>query len=178
MKKQLIILALSTSFLLANSNDIDLLKEVTNSKISGTQYELNSLTMSKVDGGYWTPVRHNDFTQIYNRLTAINQLNKSSQRKQSYKPQDRFGGSISSSTSSNSYRNNKSIADILHYEQMYNGNRPKIVSVTDLDNYTRNFNSMNIYEQMRLDKLFNGPKFIPVPGKNYMIKNPNYHGRF
>jgi|GEM_PF-2994892 len=52
MKKQLIILALSTSFLLANSNDIDLLKEVTNSKISGTQYELNSLTMSKVDGGY------------------------------------------------------------------------------------------------------------------------------
>jgi len=168
MKKQLIILALSTSFLLANSNNIDLLKEVTNSKISGKQYELNSLTMSKVDGGYYRPVHHNDFTHIYNRLTAINQLNKSLGKRKGYKPQNRFSSSNSSTTPF--YKNNKSFANI--------SNRSKIVRVSDLDNYTRNFHSMNIYEQMRLDKLFNGPRLIPVPSKNYMIKNPNYHGRF
>jgi len=165
MKKYLISLILGTSLLLAN--DIDLLKEVTNSKISGKQYELNNLAMSKVDGGYYRPVHHNDFTHIYNSLTAINQLNKSLGRGQSYKLQNRLGGS---SASTPSYRNNKSFTNI--------GNGSKAVRVSDLNNYTRNFNSMNIYEQMRLDNLFNGPRFISVPGKNYMIKNPNYHGRF
>jgi|GEM_PF-3458984 len=168
MKKYLVSLILGISFLLANSNDLDLLKEVTNSKISGKQYELNNLAMLKVDGGYYRPVHHNDFTHIYNRLTAINQLNKSLGKRKGYKPQNRFSSSNSSITSF--YKNNKSFASI--------SNRSKVVRVSDLNNYTRNFNSMNIYEQMRLDNLFNGPRFISVPGKNYIIKNPNYHGRF
>lgn len=52
MKKQLLILTLGASFLLANSNDTDLLSQVTKNSVNGAQYELNNQDMEKVDGGY------------------------------------------------------------------------------------------------------------------------------
>ncbi len=52
MKKQLLILTLGASILLANSNDTDLLSQVTKNSVKGAQYELNNQDMKKVDGGY------------------------------------------------------------------------------------------------------------------------------
>lgn len=52
MKKQLLILTLGASILLANSNDTDLLSQVTKNSVKGAQYELNNQDMEKVDGGY------------------------------------------------------------------------------------------------------------------------------
>ena len=66
MKKQLLILTIGASFLLANSNETDLLSQVTNNTLSGSQYELNNSEMEKVDGGnyasFGSPV-----PQVFNR---------------------------------------------------------------------------------------------------------------
>lgn len=65
MKKQLLILTLGASFLLANSNETDLLSQVTKNSINGSQYELSNQDMEKVDGGYTSfgsPV-----PQVFNR---------------------------------------------------------------------------------------------------------------
>ena len=52
MKKQLLILTIGASFLLANSNETDLLCQVTKNSINGSQYEFSNQDMEKVDGGY------------------------------------------------------------------------------------------------------------------------------
>lgn len=65
MKKQLLILTIGASFLLANSNETDLLSQVTKNSINGSQYELSNQDMEKVDGGYTSfgsPV-----PQVFNR---------------------------------------------------------------------------------------------------------------
>ena len=65
MKKQMLILTIGASFLLANSNDTDLLSQVTKNSVNGAQYELNNQDMEKVDGGYTSfgpPV-----PQVFNR---------------------------------------------------------------------------------------------------------------
>ena len=65
MKKQMLILTIGASFLLANSNETDLLSQVTKNSINGSQYELSNQDMEKVDGGYTSfgsPV-----PQVFNR---------------------------------------------------------------------------------------------------------------
>ena len=56
MKKHLIILALGTGLLFADStSSLDLLKEATNNEIIGSQYELNNTEMKNIEGGYTYP---------------------------------------------------------------------------------------------------------------------------
>ncbi|MDD3026428.1 MAG: hypothetical protein PHY49_07640 [Aliarcobacter skirrowii] len=81
MKKQLLILTLGASFLLANSNEADLLSQVTKNSVSGTQYELSNQDMEKVDGGYTSfssPVPQVFYGSIANQMQNL--LEKSTQK--------------------------------------------------------------------------------------------------
>lgn len=81
MKKQLLILTIGASFLLANSNEADLLSQVTKNSVSGTQYELSNQDMEKVDGGYTSfssPVPQVFYGSIANQMQNL--LEKSTQK--------------------------------------------------------------------------------------------------
>ena len=81
MKKQLLILTIGASFLLANSNETDLLSQVTKNSVSGTQYELSNQDMEKVDGGYTSfssPVPQVFYGSIANQMQNL--LEKSTQK--------------------------------------------------------------------------------------------------
>ena len=81
MKKQLLILTIGASFLLANSNETDLLSQVTKNSINGSQYELNNQDMEKVDGGYTSfssPVPQVFYGSIANQMQNL--LEKSTQK--------------------------------------------------------------------------------------------------
>lgn len=71
MKKHLIILALGTGLLFADStSSLDLLKEATNNEIIGSQYELNNTEMKNIEGGYTYPsyVSKIFYNSLYNSL--------------------------------------------------------------------------------------------------------------
>ena len=81
MKKQLLILTIGASFLLANSNETDLLSQVTKNSINGSQYELSNQDMEKVDGGYTSfgsPVPQVFYGSIANQMQNL--LEKSTQK--------------------------------------------------------------------------------------------------
>ena len=81
MKKQLLILTIGASFLLANSNEADLLSQVTKNSVSGTQYELSNQDMEIVDGGYTSfssPVPQVFYGSIANQMQNL--LEKSTQK--------------------------------------------------------------------------------------------------
>ena len=81
MKKQMLILTIGASFLLANSNDTDLLSQVTKNSVNGAQYELNNQDMEKVDGGYTSfssPVPQVFYGSIANQMQNL--LEKSTQK--------------------------------------------------------------------------------------------------
>ena len=81
MKKQLLILTIGASFLLANSNEADLLSQVTKNSINGSQYELSNQDMEKVDGGYTSfssPVPQVFYGSIANQMQNL--LEKSTQK--------------------------------------------------------------------------------------------------
>ncbi|WP_066153166.1 hypothetical protein [Aliarcobacter cryaerophilus] len=81
MKKQLLILTIGASFLLANSNETDLLSQVTKNSINGSQYELSNQDMEKVDGGYTSfgsPVPQVFYGGIANQMQNL--LEKSTQK--------------------------------------------------------------------------------------------------
>ena len=81
MKKQLLILTIGASFLLANSNETDLLSQVTKNSINGSQYELSNQDMEKVDGGYTSfgsPVPQVFYGSIANQMQYL--LEKSTQK--------------------------------------------------------------------------------------------------
>lgn len=74
MKKQLLILTIGASFLLANSNETDLLSQVTKNSINGSQYELSNQDMEKVDGGYTSfgsPVPQVFYGSIANQMNGL-----------------------------------------------------------------------------------------------------------
>ena len=81
MKKQMLILTIGASFLLANSNDTDLLSQVTKNSVNGAQYELSNQDMEKVDGGYTSfgsPVPQVFYGSIANQMQNL--LEKSTQK--------------------------------------------------------------------------------------------------
>ncbi len=99
MKKQLLILTLGASILLANSNDTDLLSQVTKNSVKGAQYELNNQDMEKVDGGYTSfgsPVPQVFYGGIASQMNDL--LKKSNPPKSSSSSNSSSGGkNISSS---------------------------------------------------------------------------------
>ena len=115
MKKQLLILTIGASFLLANSNETDLLSQVTKNSVNGAQYELSNQDMEKVDGGYTSfgsPVPQVFYGGILNQMNHL--LNNN--------------GNGSNSLSSSSNTTVKRMADIVKP-----GSKPTFVTQSQIN---------------------------------------------